>query len=36
MTLSTITAGILITVVTASLEILHKVWENEREEFENS
>lgn len=36
MTISTLTAGILITVVTVALELLNKDYENERKEFENS
>lgn len=36
MTMSTFAAGLLIVVVTASLELLHKDHEKEREKFENS
>ena len=36
MTLSTIAAGVLITVVAAALELMDKTYEKEREEFENS
>ena len=36
MTISTLTAGLLITVVTVALELLNRDYENERNEFENS
>lgn len=36
MTISTLTAGLLITVVTVALELLNKDYENERNRFENS
>lgn len=36
MTMSTFAAGLLIAVVSATLELLHKEHEKEREEFENS
>ena len=36
MTFSTITAGLIIAVISASLEILKRNYDKEREEFENS
>ena len=36
MSISTFTAGLLITVVAVSLELINKVYENEKKEFENS
>lgn len=36
MTLSTLAAGLLITVVAAAIELIDKSYEKEREEFENS
>lgn len=35
MTVSTLAAGLLITVVAAALELINKDYEKEREEFEN-
>ena len=36
MTLSTFAAGLLITIVAVALELDNKIYEKEREEFENS